>query len=107
MFGLIFVGLWYRKIYTERIINMEYYILSLKRSSDIAFFWKRNKHGYECDIEKAGIFSAKEVSELQDELNNGKTTIAVPVSTANKISFKSVMFSALLFEISKNGDGDV
>jgi len=71
---------------------IEYYILSLKYSGlRQIIWWCPNQAGYVADLDRAGLYSAEEVSAERERLDNLRTTVAVPAEAARALSCRVVL----------------
>jgi hypothetical protein len=69
-----------KNIPNVKVINKEYYILSLKLSKkrDKWFtFWRSNNSGYVWCIDNAGVYKEKEIMSEQAYYNNMESTLAI------------------------------
>lgn len=65
---------------------VEYYVLSIKRSTaDVALWWGPKQAGYYSDLGRAGKYTDAEIAAEPERLNNGRTTLAVPCAEVDAL----------------------
>lgn len=77
-----------------------YYIRNLERegSSNLAVWWKPNRHGYTTDLSEAGYYSKEQAEEITKAANIVKVEdIMVPVEEARALASLSVPKDNLQF----------
>ena len=71
---------------------MTYLILSLKWSNHHRFlvWWGPDDSGYYMSLDAAGRYTEEQIRSNESYYNNGDSTLAVPLATAEKLSIKAV-----------------